>query len=167
VKMDMLPTTLMINVLSSHDVEAERLAFFVWEQVSAFREAIISTMPGLLYLGQRGSLSAPSPAGALVDSTEREWTVVVVSFPCFLQHATTIQPLNRPILSGARIGMTAQGQSPRGGVTPTVPLQGTAPSQPQLSRRDRRALSEGRVELPQEGGDEAESTSPLTVTIET
>lgn len=164
-KMDMLPTTLMINVLSAHDVEAERIAWFVQEQLSAFREVIIKTLPSILYLGQRISMGAPSPAGSLVNSSEYEWTVVVLAMPTFLQHATHTLPLNKPVLSGATITATTVGPPKTTPTLPVVPLQGTAVSQSLQTNRDRSAALAGSSDLPQEGSNEAKSTSPLTVTF--
>lgn len=100
VQMDIIPTTIHINVLSSLPVEADRIAWFITEQIRGYREAIIKEMKALLYIGQRPSLSAPSPAGSLVQSTEHEWTVVVCSFPTYLQHATSMLPLNQTAFYG-------------------------------------------------------------------
>lgn len=175
VRMDIIPTNVMINVLSKFPVEAERLAWFCAEQIWTFREEIVQEEPSILYTGSRPSISAPSPAGALVDSTDFEWTVVVVSFPAYLQHSTTKLPLNKKILRGVTVNATTTPGTPR--VTPTTaPLQGTAVGQPQLTPADRAAAlqpSQGPAgagsgsDLPQTGSDEAQSTEPLTVTIET
>lgn len=115
VRMDIIPTNLMINVLSRLPVEAERLAWFCAEQIWTFREEIVKSEPCILYTGARPSLSAPSPAGALVDSTDFEWSAVVVSFPAYLQHSTSKLPLNKKILSGVDV------------VTATIPEPGTTP----------------------------------------
>jgi hypothetical protein len=141
VKMDIFPTTLMVNVLSQLPVEAERLAWFAVEEIWSFREEIIKSLPSLLYLGQRPSISPPSPAGTLVQSTEHEWVVVVCAFPTYLQHVTTKQPLNRPILGGFDATITVNRPKP--------------------------AVIEDQTELPHEGGNEAESNEPLTVPIKT
>ncbi len=170
VKMDLLPTTIMVNFLSQQPVEAERLAWFGMEQIWAFREEIIKTLPCLLYMGQRPALSAPSPAGSLVASTDHEWVVVVCSIPTYLQHVVTKEPLNKPIVNGFTVNATTT-SPPK--LTPTVTtqlLQGTAPSQPKQARpskSSRVSAVAGSGDLPQEGGDEASSSEPLTVTIET
>ena len=103
-QLDLIPTTVMINVLSQNDIEAERIAWFALEQIRGFREPIVKTLKSLCYLGQRPTMSAPSPAGSLVGgSAEAEWTVVVISMPVFLQHATTVLPLNRKVIWGMQV----------------------------------------------------------------
>jgi hypothetical protein len=96
--MDLTPTTLIINVVSRLPFVAERLAAHCKTQVSAFREEIVKTEKCILYLGQRMSLGAPSPAGALVDTTDHDYIVVPVFVPTFLQHVTHKMPLNKPML---------------------------------------------------------------------
>lgn len=165
-RMDLYPTNLMINVLSTEPVEAENLAFFCMEQVSAFREDICKESKGLIMLiGPRPMISAPSPAGSLVDSTSVEWCVVTVSFPAYLQHATTNLPLNRPILSGFRItGATAGPSTP---VAPVALLQGTSIMQPVQVDADRAAATSAIGDLPQTGVGEAHYSEPLTIEIKT
>jgi hypothetical protein len=164
VRQDLIPTNLMINVLSTVPIEAERLAWFVMEQIWTFREEIVKTMPELLYLGTKPMLSAASPAGSLVEnSPDYEWVAVVVSFPCFLQHGATMLPLNKKILNGININATTP--TPSQSVVPAVQLQGTAVLQASQSEAERKAATSR--DLPQEGPDEAQSTEPLTVTIQT
>ena len=173
VRMDLIPTNLMINILSRMPVEAEQLAWFVQEQIFTFREEIVKSMPRLLYTGAKASLSAPSPAGALVDSTDFEWCVVVVSFPAYLQSSTTKLPLNKKILKS--VGVSARTGDPSGRLDPTrgnSPLQGTAVGQEVQPPASRAAASRGSgsfggSDLPQDGQDEAQYSEPLTVTIET
>jgi len=98
-RMDIIPTNVMINVLSRLPVEAERLAWFCAEQIWTFREEIVKSEPSILYVGARPSISPPTPAGALVDSTDYEWTGIVVAFPAWLQHCTHKLPLNQKTLN--------------------------------------------------------------------
>ncbi len=102
-RMDLIPTTLCVNVLSRSPVVAERLAWFVQEQVFVFREEIIREEPCLLAIGQRTQLSPPSPAGALVsDSNGEDWSVVSLFLPTYLQHLTVSEPLNVPVLQALK-----------------------------------------------------------------
>lgn len=168
VRMDIIPTTVMVNVLSRLPVEAEKLGWFVLEQIWAFRDAIIRSEPSILYTGNRPSLSPPSPAGSLVaPSTDVEWSVVVVSFPTFLQHATTTLPLNKRIVKGFTTTMTTVDPSAGAQPKPVSLLQGTAVMQPIQPESDRNAATTDSAALPQTGQDEASSTEPLTVTIKT
>lgn len=165
-RMDMIPTHLMVNVLSRLPVEAENLAWFVATQIFSFREEIVKEEPSLLYLGARPMLSPPSPAGSLVgDSTDFEWCVVVVSMPAFLHHAMHVLPLNKPIIR--EIDVTAATPERTETVEAPVPLQGSAVMQPQQTSSDREGAVDGSSQLPQEGSDVAQSSEPLTVTIQT
>jgi hypothetical protein len=167
-KMDIIPTNLMINVLSRLPVEAERLAWFCAEQVWSYREAIIKSEPNkiFLYLGQRPSISPPTPAGSLVaDTTDFEWCAVVVAFPVYLQHSTTLVPLNRPVVK--HIGFTAAVERAPAAVEPVVLLQGTATMQAPQSVSSKVAAINGTASLPQTGPSEAQSDVPLTVEIDT
>ncbi len=166
-RMDMYPTNLMINVLSTEPVEAENIAFFVMEQISAFREEICKESKGLIMLiGPRPVMSAASPAGSLVESTSYEWVAITVSFPCYLQHATTNLPLNRPILSGFKIGGPVGGPQPAP-VQPVVLLQGSAVMQPAQDEKSRSAATSAIGDLPQTGVGEAQYSEPLTIEIKT
>lgn len=166
VRMDMYPTNIMINVLSTEQVEAEGLAWFVMEQISAFRDEICAASNGLiLYMGGRPMVSPPSPAGSLIDSTEVEWTAVVLSYPCYLQHATTMMPLNKKIVGGIDVNATTS--TPAAVVEPVIQLQGTAVLQPPQTTADRAAATDVGADLPQTTQDEAQSSEPLTVKIQT
>lgn len=96
--MDLMPTTLVINVLSRIDIVAERLAFFVQEQIFTMREELVKTEPCLLYMGSRTNMAPPSPAGTLIDTPQSDWVCVAMALPTFLQHATHKTPLNKTIV---------------------------------------------------------------------
>jgi len=169
-KMDIIPTNLMVNVLSRLPVEAERLAWFCAEQIWSYREAIIKSEPNkiFLYLGQRPSISPPSPAGSLVgDATDFEWCVVVVAFPVYLQHHTTLTPMNRPVVKSVNLTATVVSETDNPAPEPVSLLQGTAVMQPEQQVSSRVAAVSGDPSLPQSGLDEAQSGVPLTLEIET
>jgi hypothetical protein len=96
-RMDLIPTTICINVLSRIPTVAERLAWFIQDLVFGFREEIVRTEKCILSIGQRTSMPPPSPAGSLVD-TEEDWTVVPLFLPTYLQHSVTTTPINVPVL---------------------------------------------------------------------
>jgi len=101
VRMDILPCTYIINVLSRFPVEAETLAWFTLNSIWALRDEIIKSEKCLLYFGNRPTCSPPSPAGSLIgDDTEHNWTVVSVMFPAYLQWSATTMPLNQRIVGG-------------------------------------------------------------------
>lgn len=174
VKMDILPVTLMINVLSRFPLEAEQLAWFEMQHIWALREELMRNQSGIMYTGQRPSISPPTPAGSLIaPDTEHNWTVVSVSFPTYLQHSTTTIPTGRPILREMQVS----------GLTPSPPtsraqgvevVQGTALSQPIASvptiSPDPSAVptsptGKPLAALPQTGPNEGESTEPSGVQI--
>ncbi len=97
--LDLMPVTVIANVLSRLPFVAERLAGFVDEQIFTFSEEIVKTEPAFVYCGQRASISAPSPAGTLVDEVKPGWCVVSVAIPVFMQIRTSKMPLNRPVLN--------------------------------------------------------------------
>lgn len=97
-RMDLVPTTLLVNVLSQNPLVAERLAWFVQDQVFSLREEIVRTEKCIFSIGQRTALSAPGPAGQLVDQNNEDWSVVSMALPTFLQHVTVENPLNRPMV---------------------------------------------------------------------
>lgn len=93
-KLDIIPTTLQVNVLSKIPMEAEQLAWFVAEQIWGYSDEIVDKAPFIHSMGARATISPPSPAGSFVNSTDYEWTVVVCSYPVYLTHQITSQPLN-------------------------------------------------------------------------
>jgi hypothetical protein len=98
VYMDLLPTTLCINVLSRLAFVAERLAFFVQDQIFTLREEIVRSEKCILSIGARTTMGAPSPAGALVDEAGSDWIVVPLFLPTYLQHHTAFTPINVPVI---------------------------------------------------------------------
>lgn len=171
VRMDIIPTMLIINVLSKLPVEAEKLAWFCLEQIWTFREEITKTEPCIFNLGAKPSIMPPSPAGALVESTDFEWSVVVVSFPTYLQHSTSKLPLNQKIVGGVTVngGVIPQATAIAAAIPAAQisPLQGTAIHQPVLTPSSVAAALRPGAVLPQTGVDEAQSVLPLMLTIET
>lgn len=96
--MDLIPTTLVISVLSRLAFVAERLAWFVQEQIFTLREEIVRKEKSILTLGSRAQLSPPQPAMGLIDASESDWMMVQIMMPAYLQHATAFVPLNRPVV---------------------------------------------------------------------
>lgn len=107
-KLDLLPSTVLVNVVSQVAVEAERLAFFCFQQIFAMREAVVRSLPCLLSIGSNMSLSPPMGAGTLIDPVggTPKWHVVSVNVPVFLQVATSAEPLNRGVITGVSVKTT-------------------------------------------------------------
>lgn len=172
VKMDMIPTTLNINVVSRMPFEAEELAWFIAKHIWNLRNELMRGNKFIMYMGQRPALSPPSPAGSLISGpeTEHNWSAVGISMPVYLQHMEVAMPLNLPVLSEVVMVATASGPQPR--VRPRRALNGTATFQPQPERVPAAPTSpvlsgEAGATLPQTGPDEAQSSEPLTVRFKT
>lgn len=172
VKMDMIPMTMNINVVSRMPMEAEELAWFIARHIWNLRNEILRGNTFILYTGQRPALSPPSPAGTLVSGpeTEHNWSAVGISMPVYLQHMEVAMPLNKPVLREVVMVATASGPKPK--LRPRRALSGTAVFQPQPERvpapPTSTALSgEAPATLPQTGPDEAQSSEPLTVRFKT
>lgn len=162
VKMDMIPTTLNVNVLSRIPVEAEEIAWFIAKHMWSLRNEILRGNSFIMYTGQRPSLSPPSAAGTLVagPDTESDWIVVTISMPVYLQHMEVAIPLNKPILREVVMVATATGPQPK--LRPRRALVGTAVLSPEPAP----AAKIGAT-LPQNDPSEAQSSKPLTVTFKT
>lgn len=172
VKMDMIPTTLNINVVSRMPYEAEELSWFIARHIWLLRDEILRGNTFILYTGQRPALTPPSPAGSLVAGadTEHNWSAVGITMPVYLQHMEVAMPLNKPVLREFMVVATATG--PRQRLRPRRALQGTAVFQPQPERVPATPTSpvvsrEAPATLPQTGPDEAQSSEPLTVRFKT
>jgi len=160
VKMDMIPTTLNINVLSKIPVEAEELAWFIARHIWNLRNELLRGNSFILYTGQRPSLSPPSAAGTLVSgpSADSDWIVVTVSMPVYLQHMEVAMPLNTKVVREVAVVATATGPKPR--LRPRSALQGTAVLQ------EAQTTIVGAA-LPQTDGSDAQSSEPLLVQFKT
>lgn len=157
---DLIPINLMIGVLGRTAWEVEALAWHVLNEISAFRKAIIDSMPDLLYLGRAPLLSPPSPPGAMVPSTKDDWIAVIVSFPTVLSYKHIVTPLNKKIISGMNMTLTTENAIPSA-PQPVELFQGTSLMQPTPT-----ISPEGSGGLPQTTQAEANSTEPLSVEIE-
>ena len=173
VKMDMIPTTLNINVLSRTKFEAEELAWFVATHIWNLRNELLRGNTFILYMGTRPALTPPSPAGTLVGGpdTEENWTAVSINMPVYLQHMEVAIPLNKPVLREVIMVATATGPKPK--LRPrTRGLVGTVVLPPDREKAPERPAApvlsqEAPATLPQTGQSEAQSSEPLTVRIKT
>ena len=177
-RMDIIPTTIFVNVLSRVPLEAENLCWWAGSHIWQLRELLIKGESGMLDTGRRPNYAPTSPAGSLVaPDTEHNWVVSVASFPTYLQHGMHSLPLHSGpgtgIVEEIETVMTALNRagtpkSPQ----PPVPLQGSAVLQPRVSVPSSAvgigggATGSG-VALPPDPEEEAQSTEPLTVTVKT
>lgn len=151
VKMDMMPVTLTVSVLSRVGFEAEELGFFIMKYMWSLRTEMMRGNNFIMYMGQRPSISPPSPPGALLGGlqSDSDWVAVTVSFPVFLQHMEVVVPLNKPILREVTFTATVERPTPP---TPASAFLGT---------------SAVGAALPQTDSSEAQSAELLTVHFKT
>lgn len=98
----LVPGTMSINCCSRNDIESERLAWIIAEQLWLHRELLMKA--GFFEIGRQFVIGAPSPPGSLVagDSAD-EWVATTISSPFQFYRTSQITPLGREILDG--IGM--------------------------------------------------------------
>ena len=123
----LVPGVMSINCLSREDLESERIAWIVAEQLWMNRDLLMKF--GFFEVGRQPSLGAPSPAGSLVaNDGGREWYATTVACPFQFYRTGTLTPLGHAIVAGIEVSLTARPP----GVLPefTVPSVPGSPQQP-------------------------------------
>jgi hypothetical protein len=107
IKSVLVPGTMTINCLSRVDIEAEKLAFIIAEQLWANRELMMKK--GFFEIGRQPRISSPSPAGSLVQGDNSD-EIFAVSVQCPYQfyRTTQITPIGAPIARGIDIALHAR-----------------------------------------------------------
>lgn len=105
----LVPGTMSINCCSRVDLESERLAWIIAEQLWLHREMLMAA--GFFEIGKQFVVGAPSPAGSIVagDSAD-EWVVTTVSSPFQFYRTSQITPLGREILGGINLQFSSFSQ---------------------------------------------------------
>lgn len=101
--------TMSINCCSRIDLESERLAWFIAEQMGIHRELLMKK--GFFDIGRNWVVGAPSPAGSIVSGDGGdEWYVTLVSMPFQIHRNSLSVPLGAEILNGfdVRLNSTLQ-----------------------------------------------------------
>jgi len=101
----LVPGTMSINSCSRSDIESERIAWIVAEQLWLHREMLMKA--GFFEIGRQFIVGAPSPAGSIVtgDSGD-EWYATTVSSPFQFYRTSQITPLGREILEAINTNMS-------------------------------------------------------------
>lgn len=123
VKSQMIPGTMTINCCSRVSLEAENIAWVVFEMIWLLRDLLISS--GLFDVARNNQLGAPTPAGSIIaaDSGD-EWVCVPVVVPFQFQRTSAFTPLGQTILNNvvyrmsSRLGPPLQHVGPPGGAIP-------------------------------------------------
>ena len=115
----LVPGTMSINCCSRSDLECERLAWIVAEQLWLHREMLMKA--GFFEIGRQFVVGSPSPAGSIVagDSAD-EWVCTTVTSPFQFYRTSQITPLGKEILGGINLKFSA--------TAPAVSMQGPVAS---------------------------------------
>jgi len=115
----LLPGIMAINCCSTVDLEAEYVAWVVFEHLWALRDVLIRQ--GFFEIGRNMGISPVTQAGSLVaNDNAREWYCCTVTSPFQFQRTDKISPLASKVVSG--MGMSVNGLTNRRR-TPGFPYQ--------------------------------------------
>ena len=93
----LVPGTMTINCCSRVSLEAENIAWVVFEHIWLLRDLLMKA--GLFDTGRNNQLGAPSPAGSIIaDDGGDEWVCVPVSVPFQFVRTSSLTPLGRQIV---------------------------------------------------------------------
>jgi len=114
----LVPGTMTLHCVSRVDLECDRIAWVVAEQLWANRELLLRA--GFFEVGRQPMIGAPSPAGSIVQADQgEEWYVTSVTCPWQFNRTTVVTPLGKEIIKGVELAMRARirtvgQQKPRG-----------------------------------------------------
>lgn len=98
-----------VNCLSKNDIETETIAWIVAEQVWMHRELLMRA--GFFEIGRQFVISAPAPAGSLVDGDQSDrWFATVLSMPFQFSRTSSFTPINKQIVEQIGLTFNTQGQ---------------------------------------------------------
>lgn len=100
----LVPGTMTLHCVSRVDLECDRIAWVVAEQLWANRELLLRL--GFFEVGRQPMIGAPSPAGSIVQADQgEEWYVTSVTCPWQFNRTTEVTPLGSEILQGIDVAM--------------------------------------------------------------
>lgn len=103
----LVPGTMAVHCCSRNDLECDRIAFVVAEQLWAHRELLMKA--GFFEIGRQPVFGAPSPAGSIVQNDGgEEWYVTTVTCPWQFNRSVQVTPLGNRILQGIDLAIRAQ-----------------------------------------------------------
>lgn len=93
----LVPGTMTINCCSRVQLEAENIAWVVFEHIWLLRDLLLKA--GLFDTGRNNQLGAPSPAGSIIaDDGGDEWVCVPVSIPFQFIRTSSFTPLGMKVV---------------------------------------------------------------------
>lgn len=119
-----MPGVMNINVCSRNDIESERLACVIFEQLWMNRELLMRS--GFFEVGRNCVIGAVSPAGSIVQDGGDEWYATTVSSPFQIYRTSQASPIGCSISEhlGVRVRSFGHVVDPKG---PAYPPAGWGP----------------------------------------
>lgn len=94
----LVPGSMSINCCSRNDIESEAIAWVCAEHFWLLRELLMKS--GFFDIGRQVMISAPSPAGSIVQGDQgAEWFCTTVTVPFQFYRTSAFTPLGRQIVS--------------------------------------------------------------------
>lgn len=122
----LVPGTVTINCCSRVTLEAENIAWVIFEHIWLLRDLLIRA--GLFDTGRNNTLGAPSPAGAIIaNDSGDEWVCVPVSVPFQFVRTSAFTPLGRTIVQSIENRLTANGCNVVRNIGPPAQTSGNVP----------------------------------------
>jgi hypothetical protein len=108
IKSVLIPGVMSINCCSSNDLESERIAFILAENIWLLREMLIGS-DKFFEIGRQPQISAPTKAGSLVVNDQgRGWYCTTVSSPFQFYRTSAVTPLNKHILTNIQLYLSTR-----------------------------------------------------------
>jgi hypothetical protein len=115
----LVPGTMSINCCSRSDIESEAIAWVLAEHFWLLRELMMKV--GFFDIGRQVTVSAPSPAGSIVQNDQGdEWICTTVAVPFQFYRTSAFTPLGRQIVNNIELSIDAAVAKHRGG-GPAIP----------------------------------------------
>ena len=106
----LVPGTITINACSRVSMEAENIAWVIFEHIWLLRDLIIQA--GVFDTGRNCTLGAPSPAGAIItNDSGDEWVAVPITVPFQFVRTSEFTPLGKQIVNNIQNRLSIGGVS--------------------------------------------------------
>lgn len=107
VKSVLIPGTMTVNCSSRVALESERIAFVCAEQLWLHRELLMKA--GFFEIGRQAQVSAPSPAGSIIQAEAGdEWYVTSVPCPFQFYRTSVVTPLGAKIIRELALNLSTR-----------------------------------------------------------
>lgn len=104
IKSLLIPGTMVINCCSKNDLESEKVAWIVAENIWLQRDVLMQQ--GFYDVGRNIEVNAPSKAGSIVEGDgAEEWFATSVISPFFFHRTSSFTPLGKRVLNGIDLSL--------------------------------------------------------------